>query len=556
MKGGIYVILALFSAWVAVADTTPDVKWSYPPRAWPRWEILRARAYTYSHGLYVGYPCVLSAALQCATFRDAAGREISVSASSCGGVPCVRGVGYETRDESGAWTKCDVFVGTDDTPPHLLDFDPVRINPTVTEGLYALPGETVAYIFCTAATRPDLYVGESREEALNEDRQWFEQDCTMIPTGLPGQWRSSAPLAFRFYRFRGPVAETWVVRNELDETIRDPFKSDNPRRQKIWQAAANTVRLCTRRFFVDAVKRDRLPWPGDDAINFLADASTYRNAEAARFTIDALSCATFDGFHDYSPWWVILNGLYRRHYDDLDYVRRRWTVIRSRTDTLAKGLRPDGLKDFEFGRPVFIDWGERGRSPTTAYNILLFGAFRTAAALAEEIGETGDASRYSALAHRMRTALMTVAYDADAGLFRSDINSSDEPFYPQPNLLAVLFGLVDGKQAQAIGDRLARGDVPEPGSTWMKGLEYIALMITGHSDVVLKRIDEGWGEMVDRGFDVTFEHAWPGAKGAEAYQFYNRRFGLSLCHMTGASPAFLLPRIEAGDFSNPFELAD
>ena len=79
-------------------------------------------------------------------------------------------------------------------------------------------------------------------------------------------------------------------------------------------------------------------------------------------------------------------------------------------------------------------------------------------------------------------------------------------------------------------------------------------MVTGHSDVVLRRIDDGWGEMVDRGFDVTFEHAWPDAKGAEAYQFYDRRFGLSLCHMTGASPAFLLPRIEARDFSNPFDL--
>ena len=548
--------VAVFEREGAVARdaTVRDVEWSYPPRAWPRWEILRARAYTYSHGMYVGYPCVLADALQCATFRDGTGREFTLSASSCGGVPCVRGAGYEARDEFGAWTKCDVFAGTADAPPHLLGFDPVRIDPTVKEGLYVLPGETVAYVFCNATARPGLFVGESREEAMNEDRQWFEQDCAMIPTGRPGEWRSSAPLAFRFYRFREPVTATWVVRNELDETVRFPFRSDDARRQKIWQSAANTVRLCTRRFFVDAVKRDRMPWPGDDAINFLADTSTYRNAEAARFTIDALSCATFDGYHDYSPWWVILNGLYRRHYEDLGYIRTRWAVIRSRTDALAERLRPDGLRDFESGRPVFIDWGDRGRSPTTAYNILLFGAFQTAAALAEEIGETADAARYSEQARRMRTALMNVAYDADAGLFRPDINSADEPFYPHPNLLAVLFGLVDGEKARLIGDRLARGDVPEPGSTWMKGLEYIALMVTGHSDVVLRRIDDGWGEMVDRGFDVTFEHAWPDAKGAEAYQFYDRRFGLSLCHMTGASPAFLLPRIEARDFSNPFDL--
>ena len=561
-------VIVLFALVLAVLrlDAVP---WSYPPRAWPRWEILRARSHTYACGMYVGYPAHLADATKCATFRGRDGRVFTVSASSQGGVPCVRGEGFEVLDEessarsadirdngfatvdaSSRWVKCDVFDGTEDSPPHLMGFPAVRGEPTQEGGLYAAGCETVAFICCRAAKRPVLRVGESRAEALNEDPQWFEQSCRMEPTGVPGEWRSAVSLAFRYYRFAGPVEATWFEKDEMRTPQIRTFSCDDARRNRIWQACANTVRLCSRRFFVDAVKRDRMVWSGDQATAFLADSATFVNAGVARFSIDALGCARDDGLVDYSPWWVIINGLYRRLYDDVGFIAARWPTIRRRTDVLTTGARGDGLKEPD--GELFVDWGERGR-PTTAYNVLRYGAFATAAALADEIGRTDDARRWSAEASRVRDALRKLAYDPSTGLFRTDVFASkEETVYRQANLLAVLFGLVEGDEARRIGDVLAEDGLPAVGTTWMMGLENVVLMATGHADVVLKRIDAVWGVMADRGFDTTFEHWWKDAKGADSYRYYDRPFGLALCHVTAASPAFLLPRIQQGDFSNPF----
>lgn len=545
--------LAALTVSLGIGGLAEDVvHWSYPPRAWPRWEIQKARAYTYANGMNVGYPVVLSDVTKDATFRGKDGQTLSVSAASQGGVPCVRGDGWEVKTGSGKWVACDVFEGTEDTPPHLLGYPPVKGVPTFRDGLYSAEGETVAFIWCRSVKRPVLRVGESREEALSEDLAGFEQNVRMEPTGRADEWRSVAPLAFRHYRFVEPVEETWFVRDEMRRPLAGAYRSDDERLNRIWRASAETVRLCTRRFFVDAVKRDRMPWPGDDAIAFLADWATYRNAEAARFTIDALSCATFDGLADYSPWWVIVNGLYRRLYDDPDFIRRRWSVIRRRTDALSPSLRKDGAAEKAADRNFYIDWGDRG-NPTAAYNVLMFAAFDTAAALAEELGKVEDAARWRTQAKKIADALASLAYDPKTGLFRCDIDDPSSKAYRQPNLLAVLFGLVKGAEAQRIGDALAKDDLPGVGTAWMAGLECIVLMMTGHKDVVPQRIDRIWGGMVDLGFNTIFEHWWPDAKGADVFRFYDRPFGLSLCHVASPAPAYLLPALQQERFTNPFD---
>lgn len=523
-----------------------SVRWSYPPKAWPCWEMQRARAYTFDAGMNVGYPVKLADCLQRATFRTADGRTFVVNASACDGVPCVRDEGLEVRDEFGDWVACDIFEGTDETPPHRLNFPSRVIRPTVTNGLYWVRGEHVAWICCRAAKRPRLYVGESAEEALNEDPAGFEQPCVFNPTGRANEWRSSVPLAFAYYRISGSVMDTWIETDEAQPSLVGTYSGTDARRRRIWRASAETVRLCTRRFFVDAVKRDRLPWPGDDAIGFLADAATYRQADVARFTIDALGCAREDGFLDYSPWWVILNGLYRNLYGDLGYIRRRWKTIRVRTDHLGETQRPDGTFPSVQGRGLFIDWGERG-NPTTAYNILMFAAFDHAAALARELGETADERRWRVRAERVRTGVFARAYDAQTGLLAADLDAPRGTVYRQANILAVNFGLVTGEKARRIADVLAADDLPCVGTTCMIGEECVALLEHGFDDVVRRRIDETWGEMVDRGFTTAFEHWWKDSEGADSYRYYGRPFGMALCHVFAAGPAYLLPRIGTAD---------
>ena len=538
----------------AMAAPKDPAKWSYPPRAWPRWELLRARAYVYDAGLHVGYPSRLADALQAATFRGPDGRAFEVSASLTDGVPCMKGEGYEVYEpKTDRWVACDVFEGTEKVPPHRIGFIPREVTPVFEKGLYSAGGETVAYVHCRAKDCPVLRVGESPEEALGEDPRGFEQSCRMEPAGEPDVWRSAYPLAFRYYRFEGAVEDTWLVTDEMRPHLKCRYASNDGRRNRIWKASAETVRLCTRRFFVDAVKRDRMPWPGDYLMGMLADASTYRNDAAARFSLDALGCAVEDGLADYSPDWVIDMGLYRRLYGDLDYVRRRWTVLRERTDRLAAEMGADGVMTPDPKRFLFVDWGERGQ-PTTAYNVLMFAAFDSSAVLADELGEKEDAVRWRALAEKVRVAVRRFAYDEKTGLFRTDIRKPDGTVYRQANILAVLFGLVRGEEAKRIADRLAADDLPAVGTTCFSGLECIALLLHGHRDLVERRINAIWGAMVDRGFNVAFEHWWPNAKESESYRFYGRPFGLALCHFFATAPAYLLPRLDSKEsVVNPYD---
>lgn len=532
----------------AAEATTP---WSYPPRAWPCWEILRARANVYGCGLYVGYPARLADAWTSAVFRGPDGREFCVSASSCGGVPCVRGVGYEAR-VAREWVKCDVFRGTEDCPPHRIAFPGVKGVPTYGNGLYELPGEVVAYVYCRSSKRPKLTVGESRAEALNDDPQWVEQCCWMEPTGVSNEWRTVASLAFRYYRFDEKVEDTWFVRDELQETPVHAYESDDERLVGIWKSSVNTVRLCSRHFFVDAVKRDRMVWTGDQSVALLADAATFGNSEMAKFSVDALGLALEGGFCDYSVWWVILNGLLWTQYGESDFIAARWNVIRRNTDALGEGLQEkNGLR--VPSRKIFIDWGYRG-NPTTAYNVLVYGAYSTAAALAEKLGKKEDAGRWNDLSARFGDSIRRHALDRKTGLLRCDAFDDRSEVLRQANILAVLVGLFKGDDAERIAGELAKDDLPGVGTTWMMGLENLALQMTGHSDVVLRRIRCVWGGMNDLGHDVAFEHWWPDARGTDVYRFYGRKFGLSLCHVTSASPAFLLPRIAKGDVSNPFDV--
>ena len=124
-----------------------------------------------------------------------------------------------------------------------------------------------------------------------------------------------------------------------------------------------------------------------------------------------------------------------------------------------------------------------------------------------------DAVRWRTLSEKVRATVLRLAYDSDAGLLKTDIFNPEGKVYRQANIFAVLFGLVPDDAVRRIGDKLAGTELPPVGSTWMSGLECVALMLTGHSDVVLRRIDEEWGGMVDRGYNVAFEHWWRDAKG-------------------------------------------
>ncbi len=296
----------------ALWDEQPSVEWSYPPRVWPRWEYARAK-------------------------------------------------GEKSDDldkivKKGVVEGWDVFLGTETTPPHRMSYPEKDLTPSEVGGAFYVGGMTFGHIHCLAKECPELRFGDTLAT---------EESCRMVVAGSPDEWRSEQALAFAYFRLTGgEIRDAWVITDEARPLPKRFFKSGE------WGAdvqrfyAAETLRLCTRRFFVRSIKDDPVPHAEDLPLAFFADAALYGNAEVARFSLDALD--------DASPWWVISNWIYRRLYDDIGYIKARWGIIRERVESMSGG-------------PAWISRA----------------AYFSAALLADELGAKKDASKWRAKARKI-----------------------------------------------------------------------------------------------------------------------------------------------------------
>ena len=168
--------------------------------------------------------------------------------------------------------------GRSSEPPHRAMRPTKEQEPKLVDGIYDLGHLDIGYVYAEAAYRPNLFVGESLAEVRNSDWNGFEQLTLMVPDG-PGRWRSDVPVALRYYRFNTPVKETRLL-SQVD--WREPagcFSCGDARKDRLWRTGVETLRLCTRTFLIDGIKRDRLPWAGDLAVEIMAAAYSFGDPE-------------------------------------------------------------------------------------------------------------------------------------------------------------------------------------------------------------------------------------------------------------------------------------
>mmetsp|Transcript_20908 Transcript_20908/g.44075 ORF Transcript_20908/g.44075 Transcript_20908/m.44075 type:complete len:1319 (-) Transcript_20908:145-4101(-) len=183
-----------------------------------------------------------------------------------------------------------------------------------------------------------LRVGETREEAMNDEEEHFEQcpdldHCHTTNTDNASMmedkvhaghvWVSRHLLAFRYVRVIIPTdyhvhvevtclahlpllekCGTFSCGDGLSSSNHDYVEQEIRQLQnetnedldaKIWNCAAYTLRLCIHNnFIVDGIKRDRLPWVGDLAVSLMANAYTFGDLECIRWTLAVLGRCGMD----------------------------------------------------------------------------------------------------------------------------------------------------------------------------------------------------------------------------------------------------------------------
>ena len=541
--------------------------WLYAPGEYEAFVLEKMRRAVKRLKLLVGYPGVFRPPSAVAFYRNAnpAARYVcrgdATASTDANGALLVR---VETpdivaalpalRSDDAGWeasTDGERFfpavpggVPTGDELPRVrLPLAPVESHP----GLYDAGREILADITFHAGEKPDFTVGESAHEALHVTHEKDVQEQTFELEGAgDGPWRTPLPLAFRYLFLKsGEPASIEIDAAFTPLVYRRVYAFGDEELDRIWACSAYTLRLCIQTFQIDGVKRDRLPWGGDLAISLLANAYSFREPEPIRRTLtvlgrDGTTLSQVNGIIDYSLWIVISHEFYQEHFGDPAFLASSYGAIRQILDSFIERARADGgLIRPAQGDWCFIDWVRMDK--TTALQMIFHWALRSGASLARRNGMAGDAARYATEADALRARIDAAALDRATGLYRDDaFNASSAPVR-HANFLAVLAGVADNARSEHIARALLADDMGAAGTPYMIALEIWALHLLGHTDEALARLRRVWGGMLRLGATTFFEGWRDDFDEVSSCVFYDRPFGMSLCHAWSSAPCALLP---------------
>lgn len=426
----------------------------------------------------------------------------------------------------------------------------------IAPGLYDAGRELLADIrFDGPSDTPPVFtLGESRYEAENVTPANAEQTAELVPDG-PGAWRTVLPLAVRYIKLApGAPCAPHVFACFAPERYRAPYVSTDPELTRIWETAAYTLRLCKGVFLIDGIKRDRLPWGGDLAISLLSDAAVFGDPAPVCRTLtllgrDIITKSHANGIIDYSLWLVVCHQLLQEQYGEDGFIRSHFHEVRRVLDWFVARAREDGGLVLPRSEEwCFIDWLDMPKS--TALNMLFRWALACGIRLAEHVGDTGSRDTWQDSLACLDELLLTHVFDRETGLFPGDVAQSGPPTR-HANFLAVLSGLVGPGHpaARTIANALSSPDgLPPDGTPYMSALEIWALHKLGRTEAALERLRRIWGGMLRLGATTFFEGWSDNLDERTSCSFYDRPFGMSLCHAWSSAPSFLLPMLEHSCF--------
>lgn len=395
--------------------------------------------------------------------------------------------------------------------------------------------------------------GESPAEMENRDPAVAEQNWELLEKD-PGIWKTPAPIAFRYLRAESgkPSMPLRILCRPSVTPVcyRGAFAADEEL-NRIWICSAYTLRMCMQYFLLDGIKRDRLPWVGDLALSVLASAYTFAEAEPIRRSLVALGRpgirkTHLNGVVDYSLWYLIAHDSYQLYFSDPDFLQQQYPEISEHIDVLLHHCSPDAFlipyDDYE--QNFTIDWIDGKK--TSALQTLFYWSLHSAARLARRRKDDALEKRCRDHALRLKQSLFEKAWDPEKGLFFDVPGEPESGFHRHANFLAILGGLTGKEENLRIVKELLNGNLPPAGTPFMLAFELLAMYRAGEAAAALAKIREVWGGMLQVGATTFFE-AWDSRKkNREIYSFYDRPYGLSLCHAWSSGPAFLLPLIFSG----------
>ena len=436
-------------------------------------------------------------------------------------------------------------------PCERLDY----VSKTETEGgtLYDFGKETTVKLVLTGLQPGAVYrvcYGESVEEALDYERAVLRETFT------PGrQERVLKTRACRYVHLTGGPADVCGLYEYLPLETKGAFRSSDPLVDQIYHVSDYTLRLCSRLFYLDGIKRDTWVWAGDAYQSFLLNYYCHFDPQIIQRTLLALRggdplVSHLNTIVDYSLYWLIALEDYHLYTGDSAFIRRlygravklmEFCILRQNQDGLLEGLPGDW---------VFIDWADMDkRGALCAMQMLYCRALEAMASCSALAGNDENRLRYAELAGQVREKIEKIFWDESLGAYVTNLadGKPTRQVRRHANIFAVLFGFADEKKRLSIlNNVLLNDEVPQITTPYFKFYELDALCRLGRLDKVTEIIRAYWGGMLAEGATTFWEEYDPRVSGAKHLEMYGEPYDKSLCHAWGASPLYLLGRYYAG----------
>lgn len=462
---------------------------------------------------------------------------------------------WQSRVGNSPWEAVRLRAGGG-MPPHLEQAGSVEVVARrVGDSLFDVGAPVLGRPILPPGPPPRVSSGESVDEAL-ADPDTHETRHDLVPRG-DGGWTTKHLLGFRYLRVESSVALASVVVQASVPAVDRPgaFACSDDQLTRIWAASQHTLRLCMQGLMIDGIKRDRMPWAGDQALSTLANAYALGVGGVVADGLVALGQPEHgyvNGIADYSLWWVVNANLRLRYFGDLPFAATQASRLDAFLTDLARHAGEDGVfrpadqpGGFVDSGPgsVFLDWGlalESGRDPV-ALQMLWYWALRSAHRVLTAV-QHPNARRWDDLAATLKATLRQRGWLPHHGRW-ADYLDARESVQPAPyaNFLAVLSGIHDGSElAPGVADAIRVGAA---GTPFMTAFRLRAMLAAGNTPAALDQVRAIWGAMLDSGPGTFWEEA---TIGGDTLAMYGRPFGRSLCHAWASGPAAILPEAVLG----------
>ena len=401
-------------------------------------------------------------------------------------------------------------------------------------------------------------VGETPEEALERDDKKLEQ-YPLAPVTLSEEG-GTITLPERALRYvslecdKGAEitslrfdASLWPVEHQMQ------FETDDDYVNNLFKMSSATLHTCMHRFYLDGVKRDFLPWSMDALVSTLAGDYLFGDQQVSKNGI-SIALMPLDpqksdiGIPDYPLHALFgLKQNYLRFGDLATSLQYKDRIIQL-LDFYASIVDENGFVhgnygDRQFGyTPGWSTYNGPVRKGVAAYaQIMLYYNYVTGAYFADLWKESALADRYRKLARNLKKKIFEHFWDDDRKVFINGTMNDNVTVDKRISHHAQYWGILADIFPKEHYDNLFENVLPNLPNyyevvSYEKGYEFLAYAKAGRIKELWDHIYGVFGDWMDQGHTRFPENFMMNASRARQLVFYNRPYGLSLCHGANGVP--------------------